>query len=117
MFARRRSHFRRLNSIPARVKGHIWDEFVASHPGDGAMRGMATELLGEDRVLHLVHVEAMEQRPTVGCAGDRLIRMSIAAAFAPWRRPQGRLVSCAAAGVGSKRVALAAVMTVRSGSA
>ena len=74
------AHTRRFGMISSGEKGHIWDEFVASHPGDGAMRSMATELLGEDKVLHLIHVEAMEQRPTVDCAeDDRLIRMSIAA--------------------------------------
>ena len=45
-----------------------------------SMTQEAIELLGEDKVLHLIHVEAMEQRPTVDCAeDDRLIRMSIAA--------------------------------------
>ena len=74
------AHTRRFGMISSGEKGHIWDEFVASHPGDGAMRSMAIELLGEDKVLHLIHVEAMEQRPTVDCAeDDRLIRMSIAA--------------------------------------
>ena len=75
-------HMRRLGSTTAGTEGHVWDEFVATHPGQSAMRGMAAELLGSDKVVEILQTEEMHQAPIVDSAEDeKLVRMGIAASF------------------------------------
>ena len=74
------AHTRRYGS--GGVTGHVWDEYVATRPGQNAMRRKAAELVGADKVASILEMEALEQRAVVDSAEeDKLVRLSIAASF------------------------------------